>query len=86
MDKPLRKVDQIDAIAFLEYQKIKYVSYETSGRKINFLYEDTPEFNHTLFAFLNKTIKVDPQDYNNQVKTVVRLMREIMRKEVDHND
>lgn len=84
-EKQLREVDKIDALAFLEYQRVKYVSFKKEGNKIVFLYEPTLEFDQLITAFLNKTIRVDPSDYNYCVRSVLRLIKEIL-KGVIRND
>jgi hypothetical protein len=85
MEKSLKQVDKIDAVAYLLYEKFKYVDVKFHGKKILFFFEDTPELRKALLSFLNKTAKVDPQDYNNQIKMVIRLMQELLKEEVtDH--
>ncbi len=80
MEKVLREVDRIDANGYLYLEDIKFVRYEVFGRKVVFLYEDTPQFNHALFRFLNKKTKVEPQAYNSAVREVLRVIREAVKK------
>jgi hypothetical protein len=86
MDIPTREVDKIDAVAYLLYEKFKYVDYKLYGKKIVFLFEDTPELKKALLSFLNKTARVDPQNYNNQVRELIRLMRELLKEGVSTNE
>lgn len=86
MERSVKEVDKIDAVAYLLYEKFKFVDYKLYGKKIVFLFEDTPELRKALLSFLNKTAKVDPQDYNNQIKMVIRLMRELLKEGVINNE
>ncbi len=86
METLIREVDKIDAVAYLLYERFKHVGYKLYGKKIVFLFEDTPELKTALLSFLNKTARVDPQNYNNQVRELIRLMRELLKEGVSANE
>jgi hypothetical protein len=80
MNKEIKEISKLDAAAFLRQQKFRHSGFEVRDKIVYFKYEDTPELNQALDSYLNKTARVDPNDFNKHMRIVLHLVREILRE------
>jgi len=72
-------VDRIEIVAFLYLQKFRNKGFVVDDSRVFFQFDDSPELNEAIYSFLNHKAKVDPYEYNLQVKSILRLSKEIQR-------
>jgi len=68
-------IEKLDIVAFLKCKGIEYTQSERHGRRVVFLYDQSPELNQALSTFLNRTKEslVDPQEYNAHYRDALRI-------------